>query len=40
MTWFRKDKRINWLEIHENPDWEEIAQKIIKDYYNIFKNYL
>jgi len=31
MTWFRRIKEINWLEIDENTDLKEIAEKIIRE---------
>lgn len=32
LTWFRKDKRIEWIEIKEEEKTEEIAERIIKYY--------
>jgi len=32
MTWFRKDKRIKWLEVNENTDFEELAKNTIDDF--------
>ena len=29
MTWFRKDKRINWFEINSVEELEDISSKII-----------
>ncbi|MCX8105422.1 MAG: tRNA (adenosine(37)-N6)-dimethylallyltransferase MiaA [Ignavibacterium album] len=33
MTWFNADKRINWIEINSFDEIEEIAEKILKEYY-------
>lgn len=33
MTWFNADKRINWIAINSFDEIEEIAEKILKDYY-------
>lgn len=33
MTWFKSDKRINWIEINSFDEIEEIADKILKDFY-------
>lgn len=30
MTWFRKEPRIEWIQIPEDPDWDPIAQWIVK----------
>lgn len=30
MTWFRKDPRIEWIKVPENPDWDKIANVIVK----------
>ncbi len=30
LTWFRKDKRIVWLDVNEKTDFPELADKIIK----------
>jgi len=29
MTWFRKDDRINWIEVNNNTDWDNVSEKII-----------
>jgi len=28
MTWFRKDDRIKWIEVNNNTDWDNAAEKI------------
>ncbi len=30
LTWFRKDKRIIWLTVSRNPDWDAVYSTIIK----------
>ncbi len=30
LTWFRKDKRINWIDLNENSDDNEIVNKVIE----------
>ena len=32
ITWFKKDKRINWFDI-TNPDWTEKVEKLVKKWY-------
>ncbi|MCX6170910.1 MAG: tRNA (adenosine(37)-N6)-dimethylallyltransferase MiaA [Ignavibacteriales bacterium] len=32
MTWFRKDDRINWLQIHDQNDLENTAEFILKNF--------
>ena len=32
MTWFRKDRRINWLEITRTTDISEVADEIVAAY--------
>ena len=32
LTWFRADKRIKWIPVNETSDWNEIADKIIKEF--------
>ncbi len=31
LTWFKKDKRINWLDVSHITDWDAIAEKILKE---------
>ncbi|MBI3289764.1 tRNA (adenosine(37)-N6)-dimethylallyltransferase MiaA [Candidatus Microgenomates bacterium] len=33
LTWFRKEKRINWFNI-ESPDWAENVEKKVDEWYN------
>lgn len=33
MTWFIADKRINWFEISSDNDFDNIVEKILKDFY-------
>lgn len=30
MTWFKRDPRIEWIEIPKNPDWDEIGKSIVQ----------
>jgi tRNA dimethylallyltransferase len=32
LTWFRKDQRINWIEIDQHSDMQKIAEDIVKKY--------
>lgn len=32
LTWFRADKRIRWISVNENTDWNEIAETVIKEF--------
>ena len=32
LTWFRKDKRIHWMEISENTDFSRLSDHIIAKY--------
>jgi tRNA dimethylallyltransferase len=34
MTWFRKDKRINWVEINSDFSPKKVAEKIHKFYFS------
>ncbi|AFH49199.1 tRNA dimethylallyltransferase [Ignavibacterium album JCM 16511] len=33
MTWFKSDKRINWIEINSFNEIDEISENILKDFY-------
>ena len=33
MTWFKKDRRINWFDITE-PDWQEKVERLVKKWYD------
>jgi len=35
MTWFRKDDRINWMEVNNSIDWDNAAERIIEALKNI-----
>ena len=30
LTWFRRDQRIHWFDLHETVDWTELALKIVR----------
>ncbi len=32
LTWFRQDKRIIWLDVDENTDFNELAEKVVQIY--------
>jgi tRNA dimethylallyltransferase len=32
LTWFRADKRIRWISVNEQTNWNEIAENIIKEF--------
>jgi tRNA dimethylallyltransferase len=38
LTWFRKDQRINWIEIGQNSDLENIAKGIVEKYKQQLQN--
>ena len=31
LTWFRTDKRITWIPVHNDSDWSDLAEKIKKE---------
>jgi tRNA dimethylallyltransferase len=38
LTWFRADKRIRWIPVHDETDWSEIADHIQKEFLSVHKN--
>jgi tRNA dimethylallyltransferase len=38
LTWFRADKRIQWIPVHDETDWAEIAEQIQKEFRSVHKN--
>ncbi len=38
LTWFRADKRIRWIPVSEETDWNEIAEMIQKEFQNAQKD--
>ena len=38
LTWFRADKRIRWIPVHDETDWNEIAKHIQKEFLSVHKN--
>jgi tRNA dimethylallyltransferase len=38
LTWFRADKRIRWIPVHDETDWNEIAEHIQKEFLSVHKN--
>jgi tRNA dimethylallyltransferase len=38
LTWFRADKRIQWIPVHDETDWSEIAERIQKEFRSVQKN--
>jgi tRNA dimethylallyltransferase len=38
LTWFRADKRIRWISVNEQTDWNEIAERIQKEFRAAPKN--
>jgi tRNA dimethylallyltransferase len=40
MTWFRKDKRIFWIDIPKYPEWNSISEKLIKEFGDFLTPYL
>jgi len=39
MTWFRRDERINWIDVDSNTDFQNLADEIIEDYWKHTPNY-
>ncbi len=39
MTWFRRDERINWIDVDSNTDFQNLAEQIIEDYWKHTTNY-
>lgn len=37
MTWFKKEKRINWFDITKS-DWQEKVEELVKKWYSLGKN--
>jgi tRNA dimethylallyltransferase len=37
ITWFKKDRRINWFDISKN-DWQKRVEKLVKKWYSSEKN--
>jgi tRNA dimethylallyltransferase len=35
MTWFRRDTRIRWLPVSEEPDWTTLAEEVLSDFQNL-----
>lgn len=38
LTWFRADKRIRWIHVNEETDWNEIADFMQKEFHSVRKN--
>jgi tRNA dimethylallyltransferase len=38
LTWFRADKRIRWIPVHDETDWNEIAEHIQIEFLSVHKN--
>jgi len=39
LTWFRADKRIKWILVDDDTDWNEIAENIEKEFQSAHKNH-
>jgi tRNA dimethylallyltransferase len=39
LTWFHADKRIKWIPVRDNTDWNEIAENIEKEFHSICENH-
>ena len=39
LTWFRADKRIKWIPVDEDTNWNAIAEYIRKEFQSTYKNH-
>ena len=38
LTWFRADKRVRWISVNEQTNWDQIAEMIQKEFQTAQKN--